>query len=176
MLKTTGVTIRTLKKEWPLCAQLDEASKAYQKQCEEFLKSNTYIPSQSRYNLTICHEKKFLWFRVAKVCTRTIFNIFKQGQVRLDAEHTMFCHYPPKLFESYFKFAFVRNPWDRLASCWKDKVVESGVDQNYFNFDDSTHEKMKQFESFLKLKHCVKKQEKKTLDFFQIIAMNVHQT
>jgi hypothetical protein len=103
------------------------------------------LPSTGRYNLTICHEKKILWYRVAKVGTRTIFDIFDQAQINLDAEHPFFCHYPEKLYSEYFKFAFVRNPWDRLVSCWKNKVIDS----NYFEFTEEKLQDMQSFENFV---------------------------
>jgi hypothetical protein len=102
-----------------------------------------FLPSSCRYNLTISKQKKFIWFRVAKVGTRTILNHFKENGVRLDVEHPSYIHYSPKLYEDYFKFAFVRNPWDRLVSCWKNKVV----DVNYFKFDES---KLKELQNFVK--------------------------
>ena len=32
--------------------------------------------------------------------------------------------YPLNTYDSYFKFAFVRNPWSRVVSCWKNKIVD----------------------------------------------------
>lgn len=96
------------------------------------------------YNLTISHERKFMWFRVAKVGTRTILGHFEEYDVALDVHHAMRVRYPTAAFEDYFKFAFVRHPLDRFVSAWRNKVV----DNNYFEFDPATHERMQQVEEF----------------------------
>lgn len=104
-----------------------------------------FMPSAKRYNITVSKEKKFLWFRVAKVGTRTIFNHLKENNVHLDVEHAYSIYYAPALFEGYFKFAFVRNPWDRLVSCWQNKIVS----KNYFSFGKDDLDKMKSFSEFV---------------------------
>jgi hypothetical protein len=98
------------------------------------------------YNITVCHERKFMWFRVAKVGSRTIFHHLRESGVKLDAEHPSFVHYPVNLFRDYYKFGFVRNPWDRLVSCWLNKVVKS----NYFKFEENTLDEMRSFPSFVR--------------------------
>jgi hypothetical protein len=123
---------------------LDRISKVSQKiyrQVSQF----PFLPSFRRYNLTISEQQKFIWFRVAKVGTRTILNHFKENGVRLDVEHPSYIHYSPNLYKDYFKFALVRNPWDRLVSCWKNKVVE----MNYFNFNPSDLEAFQDFTTFV---------------------------
>ena len=47
-------------------------------------------------------------------------------------------------FADYFTFAFVRDPLDRFVSAWHDKVV----DNNYYDFDPATHERMQVVEEF----------------------------
>ena len=103
------------------------------------------VPFSGPYNLTISHERKFVWFRVAKVGTRTILDYFKKNSIPLDVARAGFLYYSPELYEDHFKFAFVRNPWDRLVSCWTDKVVNL----NYFKFAESELATMRRFDSFV---------------------------
>lgn len=96
------------------------------------------------YNLTVSHGHRFMWFRVAKVGTRTILGHFAEYDVPLDVNHAMRMRYPTELFADYFKFAFVRHPLGRFISAWRNKVV----DHNYFRFDDPTLARMQQIENF----------------------------
>ncbi|WP_204376765.1 sulfotransferase family 2 domain-containing protein [Methyloceanibacter marginalis] len=57
----------------------------------------------------------------------------------------MNCYYPPKHFANYFRFAFVRDPLDRLASCWRNRVL----DQNYFHLSGDQRQSMSNFNSFI---------------------------
>ena len=102
-------------------------------------------PRVRTYNLTICNEKRFLWYRVAKVCTRTIYNHLKE-HCRLDAEHPFDIYYQPSSYRHHFKFAFARNPWDRLVSCWKNKVLGA---KNHFGLDKAARERMKDVAEFV---------------------------
>ena len=111
------------------------------------LSRGPFLPSPRRYNLTISHERKLLWFRVAKAGTRTILHHLESQGVPLDIEHASFIHYSPRLFADYFKFAFVRNPWDRLVSCHTNKVVEDGG--KLFGFDEQQQREMLSFENFV---------------------------
>jgi hypothetical protein len=104
-----------------------------------------YLPSFGRYNISLSHERKFLWFMVAKVGTGTIRKHFNRHGVRFDVESAPLVHYPPNRYKNYFKFAFVRNPWDRLISCWLNKVVSN----NLFHFDDALWQKMQELSNFV---------------------------
>lgn len=110
---------------------LKQSSLRYQEFGSEFAAAYFY-PSALQYNLTISDEKKFVWFRVAKVGSRTILDLFRQANIELNAEHPLDVHYPVNRYQEYFKFAFVRNPWDRLVSCWHDK----GINHNLFDIRD----------------------------------------
>jgi len=96
------------------------------------------------YNLTISHSHRFVWFRVAKVATRTIRHHFESHGVALDVDHAMRVRYPLATFADYTTFGFVRDPLDRFVSAWHDKVVNA----NYYAFDQPTHERMQRVEEF----------------------------
>ena len=96
------------------------------------------------YNLTISHYHRFMWFRVAKVGTRTILGYFAEHNIPIEVEHAMKLRYPTALFDDYFKFAFVRHPLGRFISAWRNKVA----DRNYFGFDDAQLASMQVIENF----------------------------
>lgn len=120
-------------------------SKALQKEWKQFWEMNKHIPSAYAYNLTICDAPKFIWFRNAKVATRSIFGAIDAAGVKLTAVQAFHCYYPPQEYNDYFKFAFVRNPWDRFVSGWLNKVVKL----NALNFDLKTLAEMQQFDRFV---------------------------
>jgi len=136
--------IRTINDGKPIAKRLTRISKLNQRAWLQLNKINI-LPSDIKYDLTISHEKKLVWFRVPKVGTRTIIKILKSASVSLDAEHPYNCYYPPRLYRDYFKFAFVRNPWDRLLSCWLDKVVKL----NLYNFSEAERKSMQEFDNFI---------------------------
>jgi len=128
-------------------SKLTHESKMQQNKCKRFLKNRENIPSFYPYNLTICNSTKFLWFRNAKVGTRTILEILDDMGLELIAEHALECYYSPQYYKEYFKFGFVRNPYDRLVSGWYNKVVN----KNVFGFENNIWEELKNFDLFVDL-------------------------
>ncbi len=106
------------------------------------------IPSASPYNLTVSHTKKFIWFRVAKVATRTIYTHLLSQNVPLELQHPYRVYYPTNSYREYFKFAFVRNPWERVISGWHNKIKEN--DQPFCGLDAATHKKLQNFDYFIR--------------------------
>lgn len=69
----------------------------------------------------ISHSKKFIFIRINKTASSSIINVLKgkaglKGEGHQDALQAKRKY--KKNFDPYFKFCFVRNPWDRVASCF----------------------------------------------------------
>jgi len=87
--------------------------------------ASSFIPNHLKdppvYNITASDKHQFIWFRVAKVGTRSILEILHNRTELSISGYNI----PFKAHESndYFKFAFVRNPWDRVVSCYHKQVL-----------------------------------------------------
>lgn len=100
-----------------------------------------------KYDVTLSHKKKFVWYRVPKACSRTIL-YFLQANKCIDFG------FPPsnkpeqkeqgynvsynELWDDYFQFAFVRNPFSRLLSTYIDKVKYKKVEHPIAFYDQFT--------------------------------------
>jgi hypothetical protein len=124
--------------------QLSRKSNIYQK-FSRSINNIHYWPSDHTYNLTISKERNFIWFMVPKVGYSTYLKILETHEIPLSADRLWDVFYPPAYYQDYFKFGFVRNPWDRVVSCWKHSVF----DHNYFKFSESDRIKMQNLDIFL---------------------------
>lgn len=98
-----------------------------------------------KYYMSYDYKHKALWYRTAKVASRTIDNKFKETCGGDEYIYGSLMSYYPWMFKNYFKFSFVRNPETRFVSAWKDKVLK----QNYFKFNSSEYPKMKDLDYFI---------------------------
>lgn len=101
--------------------------------------------SKEKYYLSYCLDHKALWYRVPKVGTRTIDEHLKEGSTSGGYIYSSRVGYLPSMYKNFLKFAFVRDPQDRLVSAWKNKVAEA----NYFNFEADEYQKMQKFDEFV---------------------------
>lgn len=69
------------------------------------------------------HEYRCIFIEVPKTASTSVRKVLGQpGTPHLDILQIR-DEVPPEIFESYFKFGFVRNPWDRVVSLYQRKKV-----------------------------------------------------
>lgn len=102
-----------------------------------------------RYQLTIGSNPAFVWFRNAKVGTRTLLALLNDAPISFEIEEGFDLPFRRKRYLDHFKFALVRNPWDRFVSAWRDKIVTPR--ERSFGFSPEERERSQDFEEFAKL-------------------------
>jgi hypothetical protein len=89
-------------------------------------------PKQDAAGLVvISHRYKFIYFGLPKVASRSFYNLFVVNHAQdFDIEWSekrggfdeAIAAYP-----DYFRFAFVRNPWSRIVSCYESKIADNVI-------------------------------------------------
>jgi len=102
-------------------------------------------PMPPRYNVTISHSHSFVWYRVAKVGTRTTLTSLRESEATLDLEHASNLILPTWLTPGYTRVAFVRHPIERFVSAWQNRVIRS----NAYGFDNEQRDNMRNISNFV---------------------------
>lgn len=98
-----------------------------------------------RYNVTVSHSHRLVWFRVAKVGTRSVFDTLRRAGVELDLEEPFGVNAPRLVTPGYTRVAFVRHPVDRFLSAWQSTVVKL----NHHGFAPDEYESMQRLGNFI---------------------------
>ncbi|WP_321369266.1 sulfotransferase family 2 domain-containing protein [uncultured Draconibacterium sp.] len=85
------------------------------------------------YNVVTSNDYNYTWFKVAKNGTRSILKVLRE-QDAIDMEKYDYPYFKKK-HVGKFKFCVIRNPWDRLTSCYAGKVVKQKMFQECWDKD-----------------------------------------
>ncbi|MEP2025003.1 MAG: sulfotransferase family 2 domain-containing protein [Reichenbachiella sp.] len=73
---------------------------------------------KERYHIT--SGENYTWFRIAKNGTRSVLRMLQSANTPIN--DSSYVKYVKNQHDEKFKFAVIRNPWDRVVSCYCDKV------------------------------------------------------
>lgn len=99
-----------------------------------------FVPAPPYRYICYSHDLAFVYYIMPKVASRTI-----RGHLYHSGADVRKQYYPLSTPDRYYHFTFVRNPWDRLVSCWRDKVVHS----NLLEFSAAELSRMQDFGNFV---------------------------
>ncbi len=75
--------------------------------------------------MTVSDPGRFIYVRTAKVATRSIsVALASRPELEVHVRRGKMQPWPSGKRRDYAAFAFVRNPFTRLVSCWQNKVVD----------------------------------------------------
>ena len=94
--------------------------------------------------MIICDQHKFIFIHVPRTGGTSVRQMWKHWD-KGDRTHTTYPmllkKFPNRAFNQYFKFGFMRNPWERVYSLFCKHVKNSPVDTSkgfkYWMFDES---------------------------------------
>jgi hypothetical protein len=79
-------------------------------------------------NVVVSHANKYLYYSIPKTATTSIkiyLESYSLVDIGLHSKQDGYTVAYDESWNSYFKFTFVRNPWDRILSCFLDKTKQS---------------------------------------------------
>jgi len=91
----------------------------------------------------ICHRKKFIFIDICKTAGTSINKTFSKKYKCIGKHHSItnivgdfsFCtNLTKEQIDKYFKFTFVRNPYDRIVSLWLWGVKSTYKEYNFKQF------------------------------------------
>ncbi len=103
-------------------------------------KTSKLISSRSKCDIIVLHQYKTIYVPIPKVACSSLkvvcaelLNIEVRGSVHEIKYPGIQGTSMDSTYKDYFKFCFVRNPWDRLVSCYSNKIgKDKRVNNRYF--------------------------------------------
>jgi len=98
----------------------------------------TVPQTEEKTRWILCHQHRFLYAPIPKVAC-TSLKLWIAGLLSINistgVHQTKFPFIKPRQARSYpdyFTFCFIRNPWDRLLSCYRNKIKEPSFNERGF--------------------------------------------